>query len=253
MLGKIIDSCDISPEDIIFEIGPGIGGLTEALAEKCGKVIAIEIDRNLIPVLEDSLSERNNIEIVNADVMKLDLNELIHKEAGETKVKFAANLPYYITTPIIMNILEKRLQVSSLTMMVQKEVGERMRAKPGSKDYGALTLAVAYYADCYLAANVPRNCFMPRPNVDSAVIKLTVLNKPKVEVNDEELFFRLIKAGFSQRRKTLVNCLSNSLNIDINKEKAIELIRLCGLPEDIRGEKLDIFAYALLANTLKSL
>lgn len=250
VLNKIVSSCGITGDDVIIEVGPGIGGLTEALAERAKKVIAVEIDKNLIPILNDTLSGFDNIKIINGDILKLDLNQIIEQEAGKAKVKFAANLPYYITTPIIMNILENHLPISHITVMVQKEVGERMRAKPGTKDYGSLTLAVSYYADCYLAANVPQNCFMPRPNVDSAVIKLTVLDKPRVYVKDEGMLFTLIKAGFYQRRKTLLNCLANYPYLALDKDNALGLIRKCGLPDDVRGEKLVLEDYARLANNI---
>jgi 16S rRNA (adenine1518-N6/adenine1519-N6)-dimethyltransferase len=253
VLNKIVAATAITGDDVIVEVGPGIGGLTEALAEKAKKVIAVEIDQRLLPVLADTLNRFDNIRVINGDILKIDLNALAAEEAAGQKIKLAANLPYYITTPIIMNILENYLPVSTITVMVQKEVGERMRAQPGTKDYGALTLAVHYYADCYLAANVPQNCFMPRPAVDSAVIRLTVLDKPRVAVKDEQLLFRLIKAGFYQRRKTLLNCLTNYPALSLNKTQAQTLIAQCALPPDIRGEKLDLNAYAALADALYAL
>ena len=252
VLQKIIIASDIGPNDTVIEVGPGIGGLTEALAREAGQVIAIEIDRSLLPVLADTLGAYANITVIHGDILKLDLRQVI-KEQARGPVKLAANLPYYITTPIIMNVLEQRLPIESLTVMVQKEVGDRMQAGPGTKDYGALSLAVRYYADCYLAANVPRNCFMPRPNVDSAVIRLTVLPEPRVKVSDEALLFTLIKAGFFQRRKTLINCLSHYPQLQMERAVAAALLEAAGLPQDVRGEKLTLEDYANLTEALKAL
>ena len=214
VLDKIIAGAGVCSEDLVLEIGPGIGTLTQYLAEAAGRVISIEIDKKLLPILEETLSDYDNVRVVNADVMKLDLRALIEQELGQgsglRQVKVVANLPYYITTPILMTLLEERLPVANITVMVQKEVANRMKAGPGSKDYGALSLAVQYYAEPYLAANVPRNCFMPRPNVDSAVIRLTRRQEPPVKVRDEKLLFAIIRASFEQRRKTLVNSLSGS-------------------------------------------
>ncbi|MBO7354056.1 MAG: 16S rRNA (adenine(1518)-N(6)/adenine(1519)-N(6))-dimethyltransferase RsmA, partial [Lachnospiraceae bacterium] len=201
VLDKIIAAAGITKDDMVLEIGPGIGTMTQYLCENAGKVIAVEIDRTLVPILEnDTLSEYDNFRIINEDVLKLDLKKLIDEENGGRPIKVAANLPYYITTPIVMKLLEERLPIDNITVMVQKEVAERMQAGPGSKDYGALSLAVQYYADAYIAANVPPNCFMPRPNVGSAVIRLTLHKEPPVKVNDERLMFALIRASFNQRR-----------------------------------------------------
>ncbi len=245
VLNKIIASSEITKDDVVIEVGPGIGSLTEALAMSAKKVIAVEIDKELIPVLNDTLKQYDNITIINEDILKLDLTTLID---GESNVKLVANLPYYITTPIIMNILENNLPISMITVMVQKEVGERMRAVPGKKDYGALSLVVKYYADCYLVANVPQNCFMPRPNVDSVVIRLDVLKQPPVSVLNEQALFTFIKAGFFQRRKTLLNCLINYPGLELGREAAKGLLNECGFPEDVRGEKLTLSDYAALSN-----
>lgn len=207
VLDKIIRAADIGKDDMVLEIGPGIGTMTQYLAEAAGKVIAVEIDRNLIPILEDTLGSYENVRIINEDVLKLDLRKLVQDENGGKPVKVVANLPYYITTPIIMGLFEGDVPVSSITVMVQKEVAERMKSGPGNKDYGALSLAVQYYADTYLVANVPPNCFMPRPKVGSAVIRFTRHERPPVEAEDEKLMFDIIRAAFNQRRKTLANGL----------------------------------------------
>ena len=201
VLNKIIEGAEISHEDFVLEVGPGIGSLTQALSKQAKKVVAVEIDSQLIPILEDVLSEYDNLEIIHADILKTDIKKIIEEKNNNNPIKVVANLPYYITSPIIMMFLENKLPVSSITIMVQKEVAQRLVAKPGTKDYGSITAAVNYYAIPHFIANVPRNCFIPRPNVDSAVIKLEVLPKPSVDVIDEELFFKIVKAAFSQRRK----------------------------------------------------
>ena len=209
VLDKIIRVAEITKEDLVLEIGPGIGTLTQYLCENAREVIAVEIDRQLIPVLQDTLSAYDNVTVLNEDILKVDIKALVNERNGGKPVKVVANLPYYITTPILMELFEKHVPLSSVTVMVQKEVADRMQAKPGTKDYGALSLAVQYYAEPYIAANVPPNCFMPRPNVGSAVIHLKLHEKPIIELRDEELLFKLIRASFNQRRKTLVNGLYN--------------------------------------------
>ena len=246
---KIIDGSGITENDLVIEIGPGIGGLTERLALKSRKVIAVEIDKALIPILRENLAPYDNIEIINSDILKTDLCALIEAE-GCGHAKIVANLPYYITTPIIMSILENNLPVKSMTVMIQKEVGSRIRAEVGSKDYGALTLAVGYRAKAELLANVPRNSFIPRPNVDSAVINLDVLEKPPINVADEELLFKIIRATFEQRRKTIVNCLFNLMNFGLSKDELGEILKGCGLNVNARGEELDLKSFAALADAL---
>ena len=250
VLKKIIAGADVTRDDTVLEIGPGIGTLTQYLAESAGKVIAVEIDRNLIPVHEKTLGIYDNIKIIHADVMSLDLDTLINVENGGRPIKVVANLPYYITTPIIMRFLEEHVPLINMTVMVQKEVAARMKAGPGSKDYGALSLAVQYYAEPYLVANVPRNCFMPRPNVDSAVIRLTLHREPPVRVRDEKLMFRLIRASFNQRRKTLVNGISNSQELEFTKEQVNLALKAAGISENIRGEALALDQFARLADNL---
>ena len=232
----------------MLEIGPGIGTLTQYLCENAGKVIAVEIDRSLIPILEnDTWAGYENNSIINDDVMKLDLKALIDSENGGKPVKVVANLPYYITTPIVMALLEKKLPVESITVMVQKEVAARMQARPGSSDYGALSLAVQYYSEPYIAANVPVNCFMPRPKVDSAVIRMKLYDEPPVRVDDEKFLFALIRASFNQRRKTLLNGICNYSELSITKEKAAEAIARAGLSPDVRGETLSLEQFAKLS------
>ena len=249
VLGKIVDAANITKNDGVIEIGPGIGTMTQLLCERAAKVVAVEIDRQLIPILEETLSGYDNVRTVNADVMKIDLQDLIAEEFSGMNVKVVANLPYYITTPIVMELLEKRLPVDDITIMVQKEVAMRMQAGPGTKDYGALSLAVAYYAATYIAANVPPNCFMPRPKVGSCVIRLTVRKEPPIDVSDEKLMFALIRAAFNQRRKTLVNAVGNS-QLNISKERMGEALLAAGLSPTVRGEQLDLERYALLADFL---
>ena len=249
VLEKIIRAADITKDDCVLEIGPGIGTMTQYLCENAGKVIAVEIDKNLIPILtEDTLAAYDNVKVINSDVLKLDLKKLAEEENDGRPMKVVANLPYYITTPIIMGLFEAGVPLASITVMVQKEVADRMQAGPGSKDYGALSLAVQYYAEPYIAANVPPNCFMPRPNVGSAVIRLTLHGEPPVEVTDEKLLFKLIRASFAQRRKTLVNGLTNSPELSFTKDEVIKALEACGYSPTIRGEALTLQEFAKLAN-----
>lgn len=235
---------------MVLEIGPGIGTMTQYLAQAAGKVIAVEIDKNLIPILEDTLSGYDNVRVINEDVLKLDLKKLADEENNGKPVKVVANLPYYITTPIIMGLFENHIPATSITVMVQKEVAERMQAGPGGKDYGALSLAVQYYAEPYIVANVPPNCFMPRPNVGSAVIRLTRHTEPKIVVKDEKFMFKLIRASFNQRRKTLQNGINNSAELSISKDAVVEALRKMGLSESIRGEALTLAQFAELSDLL---
>ena len=250
VLDKIVDAALIGEEDGVIEIGPGIGTMTQRLCEAASKVVAIEIDKELIPILSETMSEYDNVKIINADVMKTDLDKLIRDEFSGMSVKVVANLPYYITTPIVMSLLENHLPVESITIMVQKEVAQRMQAGPGTKDYGALSLAVQYYADTYIAANVPPNCFMPRPKVGSGVIRLTVRKEAEVEVADEKLMFSLIRAAFNQRRKTLVNAVTNFPGLDYTKEDIEKALAGLGISEKIRGEALSLQQFADLSNIL---
>ena len=250
VLDKIIEAAGIGKSDGVIEIGPGIGTMTQRLCEKAGKVVAVEIDRELIPILHDTLSEYSNVTVINADVMKTDLAALIRDEFDGMNVKVVANLPYYITTPIVMSLLEQRLPLSNITIMVQKEVAQRMQAQPGTKDYGALSLAVQYFADTYIAANVPPNCFMPRPKVGSSVIRLTVRKTPEVEAQDEKLMFELIRASFNQRRKTLVNAINNYGGLSFTKDEVAEALKSLSLNENVRGETLNLQQFAALSNIL---
>lgn len=255
VLDKIIASAEITKEDTVLEIGPGIGTMTQYLCENAGKVIAVEIDHNLIPILSDTLSAYDNVTVIEGDVLKLDLQKLIYEDLGNDvkTLKIAANLPYYITTPIIMGVFESGLPFESITVMVQKEVAQRMQAVPGTKDYGALSLAVQYYAEPYIVANVPPNCFMPRPAVGSAVIRLKRHAKPPVEVKDEKLLFQLIRASFNQRRKTLLNGLKNYSGLDFSKEEILEVFQKTGISENVRGESLGLEEFARLADGFVSL
>lgn len=252
IINKIVDVPQITKEDLIIEVGPGIGSLTQALAGKAGKVIAIEIDKTLIPILNKTLSQYFNIEIINSDILKCDLDLIIEK-SGYKSVKVVANLPYYITTPIIINFLEGRNKVKSITVMVQKEVAHRMNAKPSTKAYGSLSLAVQHYAEVSLVTNVPSTCFVPRPNVDSSVLHLNVLDRPTVTVKDEALMFKIIKSAFSQRRKTLVNSIYNLGAFNITKEELVNVLNLCGLNEKVRGEALTLREYSCLTDKIKLL
>ena len=250
VLDKIIAAAEITKDDFVLEIGPGIGTLTQYLAEAAREVVAVEIDSTLIPILEDTLSAYDNVSVINEDVLKVDLRKLAEERNGGKPIKVVANLPYYITTPIIMSLFESHVPLKSLTVMVQKEVTLRMQAGPGTKDYGALSLAVQYYASPYLAANVPPNCFMPRPNVGSAVIRLTRFEETPVQVKDEKLLFRLIRASFNQRRKTLQNGLVNSQELDFTKEQVAAAIATLGVSPSVRGEALTLEQFAALANAL---
>lgn len=250
VLDKIIQAADITKEDFVLEIGPGIGTLTQYLCENAREVVAVEIDRMLIPILEDTLSAYDNVTVLNNDILKLDLNALVQERNNGRPIKVVANLPYYITTPIIMDLLERHLPLINITVMVQKEVADRMQSGPGTKDYGALSLAVQYYAKPYIAANVPPNCFMPRPNVGSAVINLTLHKDNPIIVSDEKLLFRMIRASFNQRRKTLVNGLNNSSELPFTKEEVQQALEALGISENIRGEALTLEQFATLANQL---
>ena len=250
VLDKIIAAAEITKDDFVLEIGPGIGTLTQYLAEAAREVVAVEIDSTLIPILEDTLSAYDNVSVINEDVLKVDLRKVAEERNGGKPIKVVANLPYYITTPIIMSLFENHVPLKSLTVMVQKEVALRMQAGPGTKDYGALSLAVQYYASPYLAANVPPNCFMPRPNVGSAVIRLTRFEETPVQVKDEKLLFRLIRASFNQRRKTLQNGLVNSQELDFTKEQVAAAITTLGVSPSVRGEALTLEQFAALANAL---
>lgn len=247
VLGKIVSSAEISKDDVVIEVGPGIGTLTQALAKEAYKVVAVEIDTTLVPILGELLSDFDNIEIINEDILKVDVNAIAEKYPDK-KIKMVANLPYYITTPIIMNVLENHISVESITVMIQKEVAYRMKAQPSTKDYGSLSLAVQYYCEPYLVANVPQNCFMPRPNVDSAVIKLTVMDKPKVQVNNEKFMFEFIKAAFSQRRKTLVNCIFSSGLLTLSKDEIGKMLNGLGYDERVRGESLTLEDYGKITD-----
>lgn len=250
VLEKIIRAAGVTKDDLVIEIGPGIGTLTQYLCEAAREVVAVEIDKKLIPILEDTLSCYDNISIINEDILKVDLNKLVQEKNEGRPVKVVANLPYYITTPIIMGLLEAHVPVDNITVMVQKEVADRMQSGPGSKDYGALSLAVQYYAEPYIAANVPPNCFMPRPNVGSAVIRLSLHKVNPVNLEDEKLMFKLIRASFNQRRKTLANGLNNSEEIKLSKELITEAITELNLSPNIRGEALTLEQFAALSNLI---
>ena len=250
VLNKIIAAADITKEDFVLEIGPGIGTMTQYLAEAAGRVMAVEIDRMLIPILQETLQEYDNVEILNEDILKVDIGALVEEKNGGKPIRVVANLPYYITTPIIMGLLEKHVPVESITVMVQKEVAQRMQAEPGTKDYGALSLAVQYYCEPYIVANVPPNCFMPRPKVGSAVIRLRTHQEPPVKTEHEALMFRLIRASFNQRRKTLANGLNNSPELSCSKEEIAAAIEKLGVPSTIRGEALTLEQFARLADIL---
>lgn len=248
VLDKIIGAAGVTKEDMVLEIGPGIGTMTQYLAEAAGKVVAVEIDNNLIPILKETLADYDNITIINEDILKVDIKKLAEEYNGGRPIKVVANLPYYITTPIIMGLFESNVPIDNITVMVQKEVADRMQVGPGSKDYGALSLAVQYYAEPYIVANVQPNCFIPRPNVGSAVIRLTRHKEMPVQVTDPKLMFRLIRASFNQRRKTLQNGLNNAPDISFTKEQIIAAIESLGVPATIRGEALDLKQFAQLAN-----
>ena len=251
VLEKIIASAGVTKEDFVLEIGPGIGTMTQYLCESAREVVAVEIDQNLIPILQDTLSAYDNVTVINEDILKLDIAKLAEERNGGNPIKVVANLPYYITTPIIMGLFESHVPIESITVMVQKEVADRMQVGPGTKDYGALSLAVQYYAKPEIVANVPPNCFMPRPNVGSAVIRLTRHDTVPVDVEDEKLMFAIIRASFNQRRKTLANGLSNAPGIRLSKEEIQESITELGVPVTIRGEALTLQQFAELSNIIK--
>ena len=253
VLESIIRGAEITKDDFVLEIGPGIGTMTQYLCEAARQVVAVEIDKMLIPILEDTLSEYDNVEVINQDVLKVDIKSLAEEKNNGKPIKVVANLPYYITTPIIMGLFESGVPIDSITIMVQKEVADRMQTGPGSKDYGALSLAVQFYATAKVILNVSATCFMPRPNVDSAVIKLTRHKEPTVNVADEKLMFKIIRASFNQRRKTLVNGLKNSPELSFYKEQIVKAIEKIGKPETIRGEALTLEEFAELANAFTEL
>lgn len=250
VLERVMDAAGVSGEDCVLEIGPGIGTMTQLLAERAGKVVAVEIDRNLIPILEETLSPYSNVTVINEDVLKLDVEEAIRVRGEGRPVKVVANLPYYITTPIIMSLLEGGAPLESITVMVQKEVAERMQAGPGTKDYGALSLAVQYYSRPEVVANVPPNCFIPRPNVGSAVIRLTRYGTPPVQAADPGKLFTVIRASFNQRRKTLANSLGNAPGLLASRERVAGILEEMGLPAMIRGEALTLEQFAELSDRL---
>lgn len=248
VLEKIVSAAGITKDDCVLEIGPGIGTMTQYLAESAGQVIAVEIDTNLLPILTDTLKDYSNVKVINQDILKVDINELVKEYNNGRPIKVVANLPYYITTPIIMGLFESNVPIDNITVMAQKEVADRMQVGPGSKDYGALSLAVQYYASPYIVANVPPNCFIPRPNVGSAVIRLTRYQEPPVQVKDPKLMFKLIRASFNQRRKTLQNGLNNSPEISFSKEEITKAIESLGVSPSVRGEALSLEQFAQLAN-----
>lgn len=250
VLDKIIRAANITKDDFILEIGPGIGTMTQYLAESAGEVCAVEIDKNLIPILQDTLKDYDNVTVINNDILKVDIRKMADEKNQGRPIKVVANLPYYITTPIIMGLFENHVPVESITVMVQKEVADRMQVGPGTKDYGALSLAVQYYAEPYIVANVPPNCFMPRPKVGSAVIRLTRHSQPPVQVNNEKLMFQIIRASFNQRRKTLANSLKNYEGLSFDKDEIEQAIAACGFQPTIRGEALSLEEFARLSNIL---
>lgn len=250
VLDKIIAAAGVTENDMVLEIGPGIGTMTQYLAEHARQVAAVEIDTNLIPILKETLSDYDNVTVINEDILKVDIKKLAEEYNGGRPIKVVANLPYYITTPIIMGLFESGVPIDNITVMVQKEVADRMQVGPGSKDYGALSLAVQYYAEPYIVANVPPNCFIPRPNVGSAVIRLTRHQVPPVEVKDRELMFKLIRASFNQRRKTLLNGLNNFPELSFGKEQIAAAIEQLGVPAAVRGEALTLEQFARLSDLL---
>lgn len=250
VLDKIIRAAGITKDDFVLEIGPGIGTMTQYLAAAAREVCAVEIDKSLIPILNDTLKDYNNVSIINNDILKVDICQLANEKNQGRPIKVVANLPYYITTPIIMGLFEEHVPIESITVMVQKEVADRMQVGPGTKDYGALSLAVQYYAEPYIVANVPPNCFMPRPKVGSAVIRLTRHSQPPVQVENEKLLFQIIRASFNQRRKTLANGLKNYEGLSYDKETIERAIAECGFSPSVRGEALSLEEFAKLANVL---
>ena len=252
VLERIISEAGITKDDFVLEIGPGIGTMTQYLCENAREVMAVEIDDNLIPILADTLSAYDNVTVVNEDILKLDIAKVAKEHNGGKPIKVVANLPYYITTPIIMGLFESHVTLESITVMVQKEVADRMQSGPGTKDYGALSLAVQFYSKAEIVANVPANCFMPRPNVGSAVIRLTCHAERPVDVKDEAFMFKIIRASFNQRRKTLQNGLNNASNLSVNKEQVVTALEKMGLPATVRGEALSLEQFAELSNLLKA-
>ena len=250
VLERIITAADNTKEDCVLEIGPGIGTMTQCLAERSGEVVAVEIDKNLIPILEETLSAYDNVTVINEDILKLDVQRIVEEKNGGKPIKVVANLPYYITTPIIMGLFESHVPLKSITIMVQKEVADRMQVGPGTKDYGALSLAVQYYAKPEIVANVPPNCFIPRPGVGSAVIRLTRYATPPVKVKDEKKMFSLIRASFNQRRKTLVNGLSNAAGLNVSKEQVLAALEQMKLSPSVRGETLTLEQFSRLSDLL---
>lgn len=250
ILNKIVQSAEVTKEDCVLEIGPGIGTMTQYLAEAAREVVAVEIDKNLIPILKDTLSAYDNVTVINEDILKVDLNQIVQDKNGGRPIKVVANLPYYITTPIIMGLFENHVPLKSITIMVQKEVADRMQVGPGTKDYGALSLAVQYYAKPEIITRVPASCFMPRPNVDSTVIRLERYEEPPVSVKDEKYLFAVIRASFNQRRKTLANGLTNAGNLGVNRQLVEEALTQMGLSATVRGEALTLSQFAELSNYL---
>ncbi len=250
VLDKIISAAEITKEDCVLEIGPGIGTMTQYLAEHAREVIAVEIDKMLIPILEDTLSTYDNVTVINEDILKVDIGSMVEKQNAGKPIKIVANLPYYITTPIIMGLFESRVPLKSITIMVQKEVADRMQVGPGTKDYGALSLAVQYYAKPQIIANVPPNCFIPRPNVGSAVIRLTRYEKPPAEVHDERLMFAVVRAVFNQRRKTMVNSLSGAQELKMDKERVLRVLTEMGEAPTVRGETFTLEKFAEFTNRI---
>lgn len=248
IINKIMNGAEITHEDNVLEIGPGIGAMTQLLAEKAKKVVAVEIDSKLIPILNDVLSQYENTKVIHSDILKLPLKEMIKDQFGESKIKVVANLPYYITTSIIMTFLENDLPVESITVMIQKEVAQRIQANPGGKDYGALSIAAQFYSDPVIVTDVPKTVFIPQPKVDSSVIKMLILDEPKVKVKDKKMFFKVVRAAFNMRRKTLSNALSNGLGI--NKEEINIILNRCNIDPIRRGETLSIEEFALLSENL---
>lgn len=249
VLENIIKAAEITKDDFVLEIGPGIGTMTQYLCENAGEVVAVEIDKMLIPILGETLSEYDNVTVINGDILKTDINQLL-REHNATSVKVVANLPYYITTPIIMQLFESNVPIESITVMVQKEVADRMKVGPGTKDYGALSLAVAYYAKAEIMLEVSPSCFMPRPNVGSAVIRLTRHREKVVDVCDEKLMFKIIRASFNQRRKTLVNALKNSAELDFTREQIVEALAQIKKSENVRGETFTLSDFAMFTNAI---
>ena len=252
VLGGIVDASGVTKDDCVLEIGPGIGSLTQYLAESAKRVIAVEIDKSLIPVLDDTLSEYDNVTVINEDILKVDIDAIIKEYNDNRKIKVVANLPYYITTPIIMKLFESGAPIESVTVMVQKEVADRMSVGPGNKDYGSLSLAVGFYAEASLVMDVPPSSFIPQPGVGSAVVHLQRFEKPSVEVDDEKYMFEIIRTSFNQRRKTLCNSLANNPALKVSRQRVQEALEEMGLDERIRGEVLTLEQYAILSNILQS-